>query len=120
MSGITDLFITAAVANTPHFHLTSNRMDAGRFESVAKPYAFHKVMKSMLVPLHLAADARGQHLQIDLDPLVDTIARQALYSANGDNFETIQKKMESGDDDESGMVVGDEHRLRQIVTNLTR
>lgn len=95
-------------------------MDSGRFESVAKPYAFHKVIKSMLGPLHLAADARGQHLQIDLDPLIDDIARRALYKANGDRTQDIEKKMEGGEDEEGGMVVGDEHRLRQIVTNLTR
>ncbi|KAG8851507.1 hypothetical protein FRB96_009180 [Tulasnella sp. 330] len=99
--------------------LDFNRMDSGRFESVAKPYSFHKIVKSMLGPLHLAADARGQHLQIDLDPLVDEIARRALYKANGDSNDVIEKKMACGEDEESGMVVGDEHRLRQIVTNLT-
>ncbi|KAG9014389.1 hypothetical protein FRB94_012795 [Tulasnella sp. JGI-2019a] len=99
--------------------LDFNRMDSGRFESVAKPYAFHKVIKSMLVPLHLAADARGQHLQIELDPQIDEIARKTLYKANGDSPDVIEKKLSSSDDEESGMVVGDEHRLRQIVTNLT-
>lgn len=98
----------------------SNRMDSGRFESVSRPYAFHKVIKSMLVPLHLAADARGLHLHIDLDPMIDTVARRALYKAAGETDEAIAKKMLASEDEESGMVVGDEHRLRQIVTNLTR
>lgn len=38
--------------------LDFNRMDSGRFESVHKPYAFHHVLRSLLVPLRMATDAR--------------------------------------------------------------
>jgi osomolarity two-component system sensor histidine kinase SLN1 len=38
--------------------LDFNRMDAGRFESVSKPYAFHQVLRSLFVPLRMATDAR--------------------------------------------------------------
>jgi osomolarity two-component system sensor histidine kinase SLN1 len=40
----------------------SNRMDSGRFESVARPFAFHQVMKSMFVPLQMATNARELEL----------------------------------------------------------
>lgn len=97
----------------------SNRMDSGRFESMAKPYAFHKVLKGMLVPLKLAAAARGLDLIIELDQQIDMSARLALYKAKGEPDEWIKEQLQGGDDEEAGLVVGDEHRLRQIVTNLT-
>lgn len=53
--------------------LDLNRMDAGRFESVAKPYSFHKVLDSLMVPLRMAAAARQLQLIEDLDPV------RALY-----------------------------------------
>lgn len=49
--------------------LDLNRMDAGRFESVAKPYSFHKVLDSLMVPLRMAAAARQLQLIEDLDPV---------------------------------------------------
>lgn len=65
-------------------------MDAGRFESVAKvitslpfkvnahahlqPYAFHKVMRSMFMPLQLATDARGLEFETDLDTTIDDVS----------------------------------------------
>ena len=63
--------------------LDFNRMDSGRFESVARPYAFHKVMRSLFVPLQLATDARGLRFETELDRAVDDAARGALYEAMG-------------------------------------
>lgn len=49
--------------------LDLNRMDAGRFESIARPYSFHKVLDSLMVPLRMAAAAKQLQLIEDLDPV---------------------------------------------------
>ncbi len=118
--------------------LDFNRMDSGRFESVLKvlftsrcdlyhtkvvslqqPYAFHQVMRSLFVPLRLAADARSLEFVYDLDPNIDEVARYALYEARGENAEGIARLF-SETSENIGLVVGDETRLRQIITNLAR
>ncbi|RDX39385.1 hypothetical protein OH76DRAFT_1491231 [Lentinus brumalis] len=45
------------------------------------------------------------------------VARRALYEAMGESEEVIRRRLmeNSGED---GIVVGDETRLRQIITNL--
>ena len=57
--------------------LDFNRMDSGRFESVARPYRFHQVMRSMFVPLRMATDARGLRLEVEVDGRIDRVARGA-------------------------------------------
>ncbi|TDL21838.1 hypothetical protein BD410DRAFT_803933 [Rickenella mellea] len=99
--------------------LDFNRLDSGRFSTVKQPYNFHRAMRSMLVPLQLAADARGLDLHIDLDLSIDAAARRATYRAAGKNEMWIEERL-LADPDEDGMVLGDEMRLRQIVTNLSR
>jgi len=47
------------------------------------------------------------------------VARQSAYAAMGENAVDIAKQMKEQPDLE-GVVMGDETRLRQIVTNLAR
>ncbi|RPD57168.1 hypothetical protein L227DRAFT_565479 [Lentinus tigrinus ALCF2SS1-6] len=97
--------------------LDFNRMDSGRFESVLKPYKFHQVMRSLFVPLRLATDARRLEFITDLDPSIDDVARRALYEAMGEPEDAIKRRLKEHPG-EDGIVVGDETRLRQIITNL--
>lgn len=51
----------------------SNRMDSGRFEILSKPYAFHAVMRTLLIPLRMATDARNLELVTYLDRTIDEV-----------------------------------------------
>ncbi|KAL0954020.1 hypothetical protein HGRIS_005174 [Hohenbuehelia grisea] len=101
--------------------LDFNRMDSGKFESVHRPYLFHQVMLSMFIPLRLAAEARQLEFITDLDPNIDMVARRAMYEAMGKSETEVEQLLEEESQSASaswGTVVGDETRLRQIITNL--
>lgn len=76
-------------------------------------------MRSLFIPLKLATDARGLDFVIDLDPSIDKVARHSLYEAIGESQENSSKRIVECPNEE-GVVVGDETRLRQIITNLAR
>ncbi|KAJ7580197.1 hypothetical protein C8J56DRAFT_962513 [Mycena floridula] len=100
--------------------LDFNRMDNGRFESLARPYGFHQVIRSMFLPLRLATDARNLEFVTNLDMKIDDVARRAAFQALGESPEVIEKILQEQPSDETnlGWVVGDENRLMQIVYNL--
>ncbi|KAF8555658.1 Tco5, signal transduction HAMP domain histidine kinase [Imleria badia] len=91
--------------------LDFNRMDSGRFEILSKPYAFHAVMRTLLIPLRMVTDARNLELVTYLDKTIDEVARCAAREAAGETPSIIG-------DEEDGVVLGDAIRLRQIVNNL--
>ncbi|KZT58742.1 hypothetical protein CALCODRAFT_507897 [Calocera cornea HHB12733] len=91
--------------------LDFNRMDSGRFESISSPFCFHNVIRTMLIPLELAAQARGLTVTTLLDKRIDDEANRAASEETGLSLPL------PGDCE--GWVLGDEMRLRQLVTNLT-
>lgn len=77
-------------------------------------------MRSMFIPMRLATDARNLTFHAELDSDIDDVARTASLSAlglNQDDIDRYLKEHPSGDE-HYGMVVGDETRLRQVITNL--
>lgn len=94
----------------------SNRMDAGRLTCVENPFNLHKSVLAWLPGAQIVADARGIQIIIDFDERVDLVARRAMYLEQGmSDLDILQRLGEQHDD---AAVVGDEMRLRQILTNL--
>ncbi|EJT97684.1 hypothetical protein DACRYDRAFT_119345 [Dacryopinax primogenitus] len=92
--------------------LDFNRMDSGRFESTSSPFCFHNVIRTMLIPLELAAQARGLSVTTQLDTAIDSEANRAAAAECESGADALPVQGE-------GWVLGDEMRLRQLVTNLT-
>ena len=92
-------------------------------------------MRSLFIPLRLATNARSLEFATHLDPNIDKvrdrtnfhhhlthvfkIARWAACEAQGEDHSAVKKLMKDNPNAE-GVVVGDEIRLRQIITNLAR
>ncbi|KAE9396812.1 hypothetical protein BT96DRAFT_977262 [Gymnopus androsaceus JB14] len=97
--------------------LDFNRLDSGQFELVSKPYAFHQTLRSLFIPLQLATAQKGLTLETELDTNIDRVARCAAYRAMGEKEDVIQRHLAEYPDVD-GVVIGDEARFRQIITNF--
>ncbi|KAG7094161.1 hypothetical protein E1B28_007772 [Marasmius oreades] len=97
--------------------LDFNKMDGGQFELVNRPYVFHQAMRSMFIPLRMTTAAKRLKFVANLDPNIDTVARRAAYQAMGEEEDAIARHLLEHPDVD-GVVIGDEARFRQIVTNL--
>lgn len=84
-------------------------MDAGRFESSRRPFQLHRAIRAVLQPIVVSTTARNLGLNISLDPRVDELqAQHSLWLTDPPQAA------------EDGLwVIGDELRLRQVLTNLT-
>ena len=71
-------------------------------------------MRSLFAPLRLDTDSRQLQLETHLDPAIDEVTSRAFLAALGQSEEDIEKSAHNCE----GVVVGDEMRLRQVITNL--
>ena len=88
-------------------------MDAGRFETVRRPYSFHGAIRSLMVGLHMAADVKGLQVITDFDSTVDIVARVAAFREQGKSEEWIARQLFS-EPDQDALVMGDEMRFVQV------
>ncbi|KAJ4464902.1 hypothetical protein C8J55DRAFT_493715 [Lentinula edodes] len=98
----------ATVQQVLNDSLDLEKMDAGHFDINPRPFNLHRVIRSTLGPIAVAAAAKNLDLQIHLDERID----QLRPSADPTSSST------SGANSQGTWVVGDEVRLRQILTNL--
>lgn len=78
---------------------SSAEMDAGRFESSPRPFPLHRAIQSVLGPIGIATSAKNLRLVTELDERIDLLTPPLATS-------------------EGLWVLGDEIRLRQVLTNL--
>lgn len=88
-------------------------MDTGRFESVSKPFSFHRTIRSSMVGLKMAADAKGVQFITEFDREIDLAARAAAYRERGKSEQWIAWQL-GCNADEDAYVLGDEMRLIQV------
>ena len=76
-------------------------MDAGKFESSSQPFQFHRAINALVASLKVATTAKKLGLHVSLDERIDQLPQSLEWQGSRATF-----------------VVGDEIRLRQVLTNL--
>ncbi|TRM65619.1 histidine kinase [Schizophyllum amplum] len=82
--------------------LDLQKMDTGLFEFKPRPFPFHRTLSHIFSHLNVAAAAKGVPLAVKFDA----------------NIDEVRLRPNSPTPDEGLWVIGDEIRLRQIITNL--
>ncbi|KAL1733917.1 histidine kinase [Schizophyllum commune] len=82
--------------------LDLQKMDTGLFEFKPRPFPFHRTLSHIFSHLNVAAAAKGIPLAVKFDA----------------NIDEVRLRPNSPTPDEGLWVIGDEIRLRQIITNL--
>lgn len=81
--------------------LDLQRMDAGRFEQNHQPFHFHRAINALVAGLKVATAAKKLSLDVDLDERIDNLPQSVDWNGSRATF-----------------VIGDEIRLRQVLTNI--
>lgn len=129
----------AAMSKLLNDVLDQKRIDAGKFEIVERPYQFHYVIRTTLESARMASDRKDQRLEMVLDEVRNSFYNhfQILISVAGQDIDLEARRrgarLEGRTEDEiadimnrneghdrNGMVLGDETRLTQILTNLVK
>lgn len=71
--------------------LSFNRMEAGKFSLESNPFDFHRSIQVVSLSYRVLAERMGVEFTLDLDPRIDGL---------------------------EGALIGDDMRLRQVVSNL--
>lgn len=83
-------------------------MERGGFSSVSRPFSLHNLMRSIVSNVELESAVKGLTVESSLDLAVDEAAKRSM-------LEDEEATALEGE----GIVMGDEMRLRQVISNLS-
>ncbi|KAJ3794332.1 hypothetical protein GGU11DRAFT_322793 [Lentinula aff. detonsa] len=102
----------ATVQQVLNDSLDLEKMDAGHFDINPRPFCLHRVIRSTLGPIAVTAAAKNLNLHINLDERIDQLRPSV------DPILAHGKASSSPAQPQETWVIGDEVRLRQILTNI--
>ncbi|SCZ93124.1 BZ3500_MvSof-1268-A1-R1_Chr6-2g08476 [Microbotryum saponariae] len=100
----------AAMAQVLNDVLDHSKLEKGGFSMLSSPFSLHRAMHSIFNQLQLDVDARRLTLETHLDARIDEVCVKSAWPTS-----EWPTRILEGD----GFLLGDEMRLRQILTNLT-
>ncbi|KDE05158.1 hypothetical protein MVLG_04403 [Microbotryum lychnidis-dioicae p1A1 Lamole] len=100
----------AAMAQVLNDVVDHSRLEKGGFSMLSSPFSLHRAMHSIFNQIQLDVDARYLTLETHLDARIDEVCVKSAWPTN-----ECPTRILEGD----GFLLGDEMRLRQILTNLT-